>query len=112
MHSRIPKIALKSGIHTYFINENDIIYLKAEGAYTTLYLKDEQTITLSKKLKSIEESLEANFFFRIHHSYTVNLLHVVCYKNNGDNYLLMSNREQLPLARAKKAAFFQLFRRL
>ena len=112
MHKEIPKIALRNGVHTHFINECDIIYLKAEGSYTSLHLVNETVITLSKKIKSVEERLSSAHFFRIHHSYVINLLHVIYYKNNGENYLVLSNNEQLSLARDRKADFFQLFRKL
>jgi two-component system LytT family response regulator len=112
MHSKIPQLALKSGIYTYFINKNDILYFKAEGAYSKIYMADGSLITISKNLKSLENQLSSEYFFRIHHSYTINLLYVVCYKNNGDNYVVMVNGEQVPLARSRKTAFFQLFQLL
>ena len=53
----------------------DIVYLKAIGNYTTIYLTNATTITSSKPLKYFENSLPHQLFVRIHHSYIIQLLH-------------------------------------
>ncbi|MCP3932847.1 MAG: LytTR family transcriptional regulator [Bacteroidetes bacterium] len=112
MPKKIPHIALRSGNCFFFVREEDIIYLKAEGAYTDVHLYKGQVITISKKIKEVEEQLTPGFFFRIHNSYVVNLHHIISYKRNGGNTITLSNNEILSLARSRKAMFFQMFRKL
>lgn len=110
-HTTSP-LAIKNGKYTHFLDEADIVYLAAQGAYTRLQLTKNRAITLSKKLKDVSENLADDCFFRIHHGYTVNLRHIVKYCNNGENYLEMTDNSRLPLAKSRKAAFFALFKKM
>lgn len=60
-----------------FIEIENIVYAKAESAYTHIFLKDKRKLVISKTLSDIEEMLPETPFQRIHHSSLVNLF--TCY---------------------------------
>jgi len=56
-----------------FINMHEIVYLEAEGNYTTIYLLNGKDETVTQSLGQIEEDLSANNFFRVNRSVIINL---------------------------------------
>jgi two-component system LytT family response regulator len=56
-----------------FINMHEIVYLEAEGNYTSIYLLNGKEETITQSLGQIEEELSANNFFRINRSVIINL---------------------------------------
>src|SRR5450432_1943195 len=66
-----------------------IIYCEAKGEYTNIYLEDKRTICSSKGLGEYDELLSDYNFFRIHHSFLVNKIHIQKYSNDGE--LIVSN---------------------
>lgn len=53
---------------------NEIVYLKASGPYTDVYLDTNEKITVTKHLKDFENKLEGTGFFRVHNSFIINTL--------------------------------------
>ena len=66
-------IAISSSDKIELIKVEDIMYCKAEGKYTEFVLSNKQKILSSKNLGEYNSLLLNNYFFRIHHSYVVNI---------------------------------------
>lgn len=61
----------------WFAYVPDIMYLKAEGSYVSVYVRDGKRILISKSLNAIEPQLDAYLeLVRVHRSYVVNLDHM------------------------------------
>ncbi|MET0393731.1 MAG: LytTR family DNA-binding domain-containing protein [Chitinophagaceae bacterium] len=103
------KIALPNRDGYDFIATSDILYCRAEGAYTHIILKDQRKLLLSKPLGEIEGLLPASLFERIHHSYLINISQVHQFRKTEGASLIMNNGDQLSIARSKKD---QLMKRL
>ena len=56
-----------------FVSIPVIIYCEANGSYTNVFLQDNTKIVASKPLGDFELQLTSHKFFRIHHSYLINL---------------------------------------
>lgn len=56
-----------------FINIHEIIYLEADGNYSTIFLLNGKTETITQSLGQIEEELPAKEFFRVNRSIIINL---------------------------------------
>ena len=70
------------------INQSEILYCESSGNYSNIYTLD-QHFFVSKTLKHIESQLDRDVFFRVHHSFVVNLDHVIKYLKgdiNAKNY--------------------------
>lgn len=107
-----PVISLSTQSGIQFIREEDILFCKAQGNYTSIHLSDGNKFMSSKKLKAIEGLLNSENFFRIHHGHLINLMHLLSYENGDKQVVNMTNGDQLELSKRKKTAFLSLFPRL
>ncbi len=87
------------------VNVSEIVYCQADGSYTHLHFLNGKKITTSKLLKSIEELLPEETFFRIHKSYLVNLNLIKRYNKIDGHQVLMENNVFLDVADRQKRAF-------
>lgn len=91
----------KESIHIISIKE--VLYGEASGGYTFLFLKDGRKILASKNLKYFEELLLACGFHRVHHSFLVNLQHIIRY-DRSDCILELKSGATVPVSNRKKEA--------
>lgn len=77
------RVILKTADTVYAIYEDDILYCRSDGNYTTFYTQQMEKIVVSKPLKLVEEILSENVFIRCHQSYIVNKKHVLKYNKQG-----------------------------
>jgi len=97
----IERIAVKSGTKIHLILVSDIVYIQSDGDYVQIvtptgkYLK-EQT------MKSLEESLPATLFARVHRSYIVNLQSIARVElyDKQNQQLTLKNGHQLKISQA------------
>ena len=75
-------IYLKTGKYYEKIIIDNILWLEANGNYTTVYETDKK-IMLSTQLGKLLERLPETKFVRIHRSYAINLLHLKVFKENS-----------------------------
>jgi two-component system LytT family response regulator len=94
----INKIAIptSNGIEMFAIKE--ILYCEGDGNYSKIHTISGKTITISKTLQWLEETLPAEFFFRIHKSYYVNLGHVKRFDKTAGNMLVLDNGKELEVS--------------
>lgn len=89
----------KSGCH--LISVDEIVYIAAEGSYSTVYLTGGRYIKLSKNMKFIEHLIQeakpqGNTFIRVHKSYTINKRHVLKHVRNM-KLIIMSDGQEIPV---------------
>ncbi len=97
----IKVLALPSMDKIELIEKKHIVYLKAEGRYTRFLLSSGLTKLASRNLGEFEKLLDPKVFFRIHHSYIVNLAHVQNINKAAGNYLELKTGESIPVAKRK-----------
>lgn len=91
-----------------FVKISDIVRLEASGAYTTIFLSQGKLLT-STNLGEFEKQLNENRgFFRIHHSYLINLVHLVRFVKNDGGYVVLSDQSQVPVSQRKKSLFLEI----
>lgn len=93
LHSSIKKIALNISQSILFVAIHEILFFKADGAYTHVHLQNSAPILTSKNLKYYEDLLskEPNFI-RCHKSYIVNVQHISEYVKSDGGYLKIGNQ--------------------
>lgn len=96
------RIAIPNREGYEFVPINEIIYCKANGAYTDIILLNNKKLLLSKSLGETEDLLPAEIFERIHHSLIVNTLHINQYKKTSGSSIVMNNGDELSVAKSKK----------
>jgi two-component system LytT family response regulator len=67
---------------------------------------------ISKTLKDIEKVLEGGDFFRIHHSYLINMKCFQKYVRGEGGEVIMNNGQHLPVSRTRKQEFLNLLERI
>lgn len=105
--------AQKLAVHTVnsvkFIETDQILFFKAEGAYTELMLTNGKVITASKGLKKYEDILKENrSFFRCHKSFIVNLKYITEHVKSDGGYLLVAEKHEISLSGEKVAELYKL----
>ncbi|MCB2194500.1 MAG: LytTR family DNA-binding domain-containing protein [Bacteroidetes bacterium] len=83
-----------------FIELDDVVYLEADGAYTTAYLKNTEKVIISKSIKFIEPLLNKNYFFRVHRSYTVNT-NYLRRLDRENKTLILKDQTEIPFSRRR-----------
>jgi len=103
----LQKIALPLSKGLQFVSVKDIIYLEAEGAYTSIFLKNDSKILVSKKIKDFELMLNSpnSTFFRTHRSFIINLSHIKRYVKSEGGHIKMDNDALIQISREKKEEF-------
>ncbi len=100
--SQINKVALPTMEGLQMVPVDSIISCEADSNYTIVILKNKQKIVVSRTLKDIEEILEDYSFFRIHHSYLVNINEINKYVKGEGGYVVMSDASTIDVSRSKK----------
>lgn len=101
------KINITADGKVYLLDRDDVIMLKSDKSYTTIYLKNEQQILVSKTLKEVEKKFMFSEFFRVHNSYLINLNHVKEYVKGLGGELVMTNDLKASLSRNRKSELFK-----
>lgn len=82
------------------IKFDKILYVQADGNYSTLFLSHGNSITASKTLKWIAEKVNHEFL-RVHQSFLINLNFIDSYDKKSST-LLMENNTSIPVSRSSK----------
>jgi two-component system LytT family response regulator len=98
----IHRIALPTMEGLKLVPVESIISCASEGNYTIFLLKDKHKIVVSRPLKEVEEMLEDHSFFRVHHSYMVNMNEIDRFIKTDGGYLIMSDGTAVDVSRSKK----------
>ena len=84
-----------------FVSQHDILYCKADGSYTQVFMKSEH-FTVCKNLKQVSNDLNSSIFIRLNRSFLANLNHIVGYCKTYDGSVFMSDDYQISLSRQLK----------
>lgn len=96
------KIAVPSGNSLILLTIADIIFIKGEGAYSEVQMRDKTKHLVSRNLKNFEEILlKDKRFLRTHKSYLVNFNEVVSYNKSDGGWLDMKNGTSIPVSTEK-----------
>ena len=99
------KLALPISDGLIFIKVIDILYCKASGNYTEIFMVDGKKHLVSRQLKEYEDILNSRDFFRIHHSFLINLNFIKSYVRGEGGYVVMKDNTTIDVSRRKKEAF-------
>lgn len=106
-------IAISSQEGLHFVKIDEIMYLEASSNYTYIIMNNKIKHLASKTMQTFEEVLEDNsIFFRAHKSYIINLKFIKQYIRGEGGELIMQDGKNIPLSRARKQDFLNLFTRI
>ncbi|WP_235299461.1 LytR/AlgR family response regulator transcription factor [Portibacter marinus] len=93
-----------------FVDPSEIVYVKGDSNYSTLYFTSGEKLIVSKTLGTVEELLADYAFYRTHKSYLANLQHVIRYVKTNGGYLEMKGGHNVAVSRAKKTNIQEIFK--
>ena len=102
------RIGIMMADKVVFIPVQEIIYCEASGPYTHIYTSENKKLVTCKSLGEFEDQLKDHQFFRIHHSYLINLKKLREFKKNDGGYVVMDNNARLEIAQRRRAAFLDI----
>ena len=109
----IERVALPTIDGLIIVDLKEILYCEAENNYTRFHLVDGKTLFVSKTLRKVEALLlEDRDFFRIHHSFIVNLRYVHRYYKGDGGEIDLTNGKSFPVSRTKKQDFLDRLEKL
>ncbi len=106
---RFKKIGLPDADGMIFVNTEDIIHAEAKGAYSLITLRNDKKITVTKNLKELEDMLSTKEFFRVHHSWVINLKYLKKFYRGKNSYMEMENGSTISVSTRRKSAFLEMF---
>ncbi|SEW10572.1 two component transcriptional regulator, LytTR family [Chitinophaga sp. YR573] len=108
------RLALPSPEGLRMLLVKDIMYCVADGENTKIYLQNspEQPSLVCRTLKEVESNLKNKGFFRVHHSYVVNLFYMDRYIKGDGGDIIMSDGSSIPVSRNRKQEFMERIERL
>ncbi len=104
---RMERIALTDAEGLHLLPLARIIRLKGEGSYTTFHLDGGERHIATRSIGEFEDLLPPDQFFRTHQSHIVNLDHVRMILRREGGGALMSDGEEVPVARRRKEEFLE-----
>ncbi len=105
--NKTDKINISADGKIYLLDRDDVIMLKSDKSYTTVFLIDNKEILVSKTLKEVEKKFAFPEFFRVHNSFLINMNHVKEYLKSLGGELIMSNGKSASISRNKKAELLE-----
>lgn len=104
----LNKLAIPTLEGLFFYDIKDITYLEALSNYTNIFFSDKSKIIASKTLKEFEELLPEDIFFRLHHSYIVNLNFIKRYIKGDGGQVELETGTFIDVSRRKKDEFLKV----
>jgi len=102
---QLHQIALPTCEGLTFVRIDQILYCEAANNYTQIYTDDGKKHLVTQTLKEYEDILESYNFFRIHHSFVINLNCIKKYVKGDGGYVVMKNDVALDVSKRKKESF-------
>ncbi|MGM0946614.1 MAG: LytR/AlgR family response regulator transcription factor [Bacteroidota bacterium] len=100
------KVILNTDQEIHVVDPDEILFCQSEGSYSWVIPQSGNRILVSKNLKHLEGILPDRQFFRIHHSYLVNVRRIAVLDKSHSNVILDSG-VSLPLSRLRKKEFIE-----
>lgn len=88
---------------------DEILYINSVRNYSEFHLTNATRVLTSKPLINYDALLSEQGFFRIHHSYLINLSHLKAFVRSEGGAVKMINGDLLPVSRQKKSELMSRF---
>ncbi|MBI2258897.1 MAG: response regulator transcription factor [Flavobacteriia bacterium] len=83
---------------------DEIYYIKSDGQYTTIHTEN-RIYTSTKSLGEYYDKLDKSFFFRVHHSFIVNVSKMLRYEKKRNGLITLLNEVKIPISQRKLIDF-------
>jgi two-component system, LytTR family, response regulator len=105
----VKKIAFPSGDGLVFEAIENILFIEANGSYTTVHLTSGHKYLVTKKISDIEQVLPSSIFFRVHNSFIINTHKIRKYQKGRGGFVVMENGASIEVSIRKRDEFLERF---
>lgn len=105
---KFNKLAVLKGDEYVFIPFSRINYLEGDGNYTKIFTLDGEKYQTPRTLKTYEEILPKELFYRIHKSHLINLNCIEKYNRIDGNNVYLQNNVCLSVSKRKAEDFLRV----
>ncbi|MFT7073461.1 MAG: two-component system LytT family response regulator [Patiriisocius sp.] len=106
------KISLHTLDKIIIVSLNDIVRCEADNNNTKFHLQDGKRIFVTKTLKYFADMLQSYEFLRVHQSHLVNQQCIDAFIKTDGGYLLLKNKETIPVSVRKKSEVIEVLGRM
>ena len=106
------KISLHTLDKIIIVSLENIVRCEADNNNTVFYLKEGRKIFVTKTLKYFADMLSSYEFLRVHQSHLVNMQCINAFIKSDGGYLLLKNKETVPVSVRKKAEVIEILDRM
>lgn len=104
------KIVIQTADGLLFKETNEILFFKADSAYTHVFFTNGTKITITKTLSGYCGLEDTNDFLRINRSYLINLNCIEKVSKKDGGFVLMKNGEEIAASVEKRQLIFERFK--
>jgi len=79
-------------------NTRNIEYCYANRTYSVVTLLSRREIIVSKPLKTLQELLPENQFYRVHKSYLINVYYIRKFVKGSESYVILKSGTKIPVS--------------
>jgi two-component system LytT family response regulator len=109
----LNKMVLEVPKGVLFVSHEDILLFEADGMYTKVFMKNNESQLICKPLKHFVEQLEDKpIFYKPHRSYLINLKYMKELSKKDGFHIIMENNKTIPIAKEKKDEFLQFIQEI
>ncbi|MBU1535172.1 response regulator [Myxococcota bacterium] len=97
----VTRIVVRDGTKVHIIPLEEVMYIKAEDDYISIYTSDHKSFLKHDTLSKVETQLPANDFCRIHRSYIVNITCISKIEpySKDSKVAILTNGEEIAISR-------------
>lgn len=103
------KIVIPSQEGLEFVKISEIIFLEGTNGYTKIHFLSRKPILSSYSIGYFNKLIKNNTFYQIHKSYTINLIYIEKYLNDG--YVIMEKNHVLSVSRNRRQDFLNIWKK-
>ncbi len=101
-NTELKYIAINTKKSIKILKVSDIIYLKAFGNLTIIYLQNQTSVTAFKNLGYYEKIFKEGYFLKVHRSYTLNVAYLEnIFTDSGGHYCVLRENHIIPISNRK-----------
>lgn len=98
------KMVIHSNNSAFFIQMSKVLYVEADGNYSTIFMTDGSKHHTAKTLKEIEEFTERDpYFIRVNKSIVINALNFSHYQKGEPYLVVLRSGQQFEISRRKRS---------
>jgi len=101
------KILIPDGVGFLYLKPSQILYCRAKGRKSEVYLENSKVIEVPLMLKSIEKKTVEPCFFRCHRSYIINMDWITSVNGNF-THVRLKDTYNVPVSKRIRPKFYQV----